>query len=364
MEKMKRIFFIIVGVLIFGFVTHFVIDYFRYQNLVKQANTNAQTFVQTIKIDADSNQQTLTLPGTIQGINEAQIYSRANGYVKKWYKDIGEPVKTGDLLAVIEIPEVEKQVDEAQTNFNLAKKAYQRWQKLREADAVTQQEFDEKTNAYFQTEAVLKRVKDQLQFRELKAPFDGIVTKRNINVGDLVNTGNTGAGSALYVISQNQHLKVYAYVPQNLATKVYVGMPVEITNSEQPDLKIAAKVTKVSSAVDTATRTMQVEILLPDDSNLLPGYYVQTNFHFDNLGKIIIPTKTLLFGPKGVEVATVKNGVVDRKVVTIGNDFGDKVEITSGVDASDELISNPPEAITSGQKVTVAPKKSDKTDAK
>ncbi|MEI6470740.1 MAG: efflux RND transporter periplasmic adaptor subunit [Betaproteobacteria bacterium] len=301
------------------------------------------------------------MPGTIQGVNEAQIYSRANGFVKKWYKDIGQSVKKGDLLAELEIPEVEKQVQEATTNYDLAKKAYLRWQSLRNDDAVSQQELDEKTNTYRQTEAVLKRLQDQLNFREVRAPFDGIIAKRNINIGDLVNTGNTGSAQALFTVSQNTSLKVYAYIPQNYSAKVSVGLPVEVFQTDQPNQKITAKVTKIASTVDPATRTMQAEILLPSKTGFLPGFYVQINFKLDSSGLKIIPTKTLLFSVKGVEVAVVKDGVVERKTVVLGNDYGQNVEIKGGIEADDELIINPPDSIANGQKVIVSPSKAEKS---
>jgi RND family efflux transporter MFP subunit len=356
---------IMVGVgLAIVLLVHFFLKHQQYQELVKRANTNATVYVQTTRINSQAPNIPLSLPGTVQGINESQIYSRANGFVKKWYKDIGQTVKKADLLAEIEIPEVEKQVEEANTNYELAKKAYLRWQALRDQDAVSQQELDEKTNSYRQTEAVLKRVKDQLQFREVRAPFDGIVSKRNINIGDLVNAGNTGAAQALFTISQNSQLKVYAYIPQNFSSKVSVGLPVEIILTEKPDKKISAKVSKIASAIDPTTRTMQVEILLPKDTGFLPGFYVQINFKLDSKGQTIIPTKTLLFSVNGNEVAVVKNGEVLRKRVILGNDYGQNVEVKSGIEADDELIINPPDSIENGLKVTVSPSQDEKNPKK
>jgi hypothetical protein len=344
-----------------GLFLHFFLKHQRYEELVKKSSENSTIYVQTTPINKQAENIPLSLPGTIQGVNEAQIYSRANGFVKKWYKDIGQSVKKGDLLAELEIPEVEKQVQEATTNYDLAKKAYLRWQSLRNDDAVSQQELDEKTNTYRQTEAVLKRLQDQLNFREVRAPFDGIIAKRNINIGDLVNTGNTGSAQALFTVSQNTSLKVYAYIPQNYSAKVSVGLPVEVFQTDQPNQKITAKVTKIASTLDPATRTMQAEILLPSKTGFLPGFYVQINFKLDSSGLKIIPTKTLLFSVKGVEVAVVKDGVVERKTVVLGNDYGQNVEIKGGIEADDELIINPPDSIANGQKVIVSPSKAEKS---
>jgi RND family efflux transporter MFP subunit len=352
-KKIKGIFLLILVIFGSGLLVHLMTKKSQSNALNQRAKSNSEVFVQTFHLTQNNKPENISLPGTVQGMNEAQIYSRVNGYVKKWYKDIGQSVKKGELLAKIDIPEVEKQVDEARANFNLAKKAYARWQKLREMDAVTQQEFDEKTSAYEQTHEVLKRLVDQLQFREIRAPFAGIVTKRNINVGDLVNSGNTGTNLSLFTVSENAELKVYIYVPQNRADLIQEGMPVELTLADQPGLKVSGSVSRIASAIDPLTRTMQVEIRLPKDSGLLSGYFVEVNFPIDQSKKIIVPTKTLLFTAKGVEIATVKNGLVERKTVTLGNDFGETVEVLTGIDASDELILNPPESIASGQAVTV-----------
>ena len=355
-SSFRKVKFTLIGVillLIAGLMIHFFLKAQHQKQLVTRAETNSIVYVQTTKINRDANNFGITLPSTVQGINEAQIYARANGYVKKWFKDIGTNVKKGDLLAELDIPEVEKQVEEASTNYELAKKAYERWKNLLEQDAVSQQEFDEKLNAFRQTDAVLKRLQKQFEFREVRAPFDGIITKRNINVGDLVNSGNSGVASSLFSISQNKQLKLYAYVPQNMSDLVTVGTPVEVSLNENPDAKIKAIVSKIASAVDTSTRTMQVEILLPEKTSLLPGLYVEVNFKLRNDHRIVIPTKTLLFAVNGINVAVVNNGVVQLKKVVLGIDYGQNVEIKSGISPEDEIILNPPDSIQDGQKVVV-----------
>ena len=355
-SSFRKVKFTLIGVillLIAGLMIHFFLKAQHQKQLVTRAETNSIVYVQTTKINRDANNFGITLPSTVQGINEAQIYARANGYVKKWFKDIGTNVKKGDLLAELDIPEVEKQVEEASTNYELAKKAYDRWKNLLEQDAVSQQEFDEKLNAFRQTDAVLKRLQKQFEFREVRAPFDGIITKRNINVGDLVNSGNSGVASSLFSISQNKQLKLYAYVPQNMSDLVTVDTPVEVSLNENPDAKIKAIVSKIASAVDTSTRTMQVEILLPEKTSLLPGLYVEVNFKLRNDHRIVIPTKTLLFAVNGINVAVVNNGVVQLKKVVLGIDYGQNVEIKSGISPEDEIILNPPDSIQDGQKVVV-----------
>jgi RND family efflux transporter MFP subunit len=168
-----------------------------------------------------------------------------------------------------------------------------------------------------------------------------------------VNSGNSGVASSLFSISQNKQLKLYAYVPQSMSDLVTVGTPVEVSLNENPDAKIKAKVSKIASAVDTSTRTMQVEILLPEKTSLLPGLYVEVNFKLRNDHRIVIPTKTLLFAVNGINVAVVNNGVVQRKKVVLGIDYGQNVEIKSGISPEDEIILNPPDSIQDGQKVVV-----------
>jgi multidrug efflux pump subunit AcrA (membrane-fusion protein) len=165
----------------------------------------------------------LVLPGTLLGINESQIYARVNGYVKQWLKDIGDTAKKGETLAILDIPEVNKQVEEATANFQLAKTAYERWKRLRAEDAVSQQELDEKTALFKQTEAVLKRLRDLQSFGTVVAPFDGTITRRNVNMGDLVNSGNVGTPQSLFTIAHTDTLHVYVYVPQDRASLVRIG---------------------------------------------------------------------------------------------------------------------------------------------
>ena len=200
--------------------------------LASRAAASAILQVKVVQPGISGYEPKLTLPSSLQGIIQAQIYARANGYVKQWFKDIGQTVKKGDLLAILDIPEVNKQVEEAKANFDLAKIAYERWGKLREHDAVSQQEFDDKAGAFKQAEAVLKRLRDQQDFGKVVAPFDGIVTKRNIDNGDLVNAGNGGSGQSMFAVAQIDKLRLYAFVPQDRAMRVHVGDAVDILRVE------------------------------------------------------------------------------------------------------------------------------------
>lgn len=296
----------------------------------------------------------LALPGTLLGINEAQIYARVNGYVQKWFKDIGESVKKGDTLAVLDIPEVNKQVEEATANFQLAKTAYERWKRLRAEDAVSQQELDEKTAIFRQTEAVLKRLRDQQSFGTIVAPFDGTITRRNINMGDLVNSGNVGTPQSLFTIAHTDTLHVYVYVPQDRASLVRVGDDVEIYLASAPEKAVKGRIARTAGAIDTNSRTMQVDVEVPNtDKALLPGSYVEVALKIAQGNNLIIPTNTLIFGSGGPFVARVVDSKVEKRKVTVGIDYGLQVEVKSGVSADDNLIVNPLDSLTDGQTVII-----------
>lgn len=296
----------------------------------------------------------LVLPGTLLGINEALIHARVNGYVKEWRKDIGDNVKQGETLAVLDIPEINRQVDEATANFQLAKTAYERWKKLRAQDAVSQQELDEKTALYRQSEAVLKRLKQLQDFGTVVAPFSGRVTKRNINTGDLVNSGNVGTAQAMFAMARVDKLHVYAYLPQDRVSQIKVGDKVDVYQPSAPDKVVEGRIARTAGAIDMQTRTLQVDVELDNANNaFMPGTYVEIAFKIIPGNNLIVPTNTLIFGAGGPYVATVKDDVITRKKVTLGIDFGMQVEVRSGITKDDWLILNPLDSVTDGQRVIV-----------
>jgi len=322
--------------------------------LEARAVENSLLHVRVIQPSPSRFNARLTLPGTLQGSQEAQINARASGYVKALFKDIGSAVKKGDLLAKLDIPEIKRQVDEAEANFQLAKTAYERWVRMRAEDVVSQQELDEKTSAYRQTQAIQERMREQLSFGQVVAPFDGIVTRRNANVGDLVNAGSSGSGQALFTIAQTNKLHVYFYVPQDRASLVRIGDSVDIVQSAQPDKPIIAQIARTAGAIDLNSRTLQIDVEIPnDDYALLPGAYVEVALNLKSNGNLVLPTNTLLFGAAGAQVAIIKDGKVERQNVKLGTDYGQLVEVKSGVAAEDQVIVNPPDAITTGQPVVV-----------
>lgn len=325
--------------------------------LAARAAASATLQVRVAQPGVSGYETKLTLPGTLQGIYEAQIYARTSGYVKQWFKDIGEAVKKGDMLAVLDIPDINKQVEEATANFELAKIAYERWGKLREHDAVSQQEYDDKAGAYKQTGAVLKRLHDQQDFGKVLAPFDGIVTRRSIDNGDLMNAGNGGVGQLMFTVAQIDRLRLYAYVPQDRAAQIRVGDSVDILRPEAADKPSKGRIVRTAGAIDPATRTLQIEIQVPNaEHTLLPGSYVDVALTMKSDKGLILPTNTLIFNSAGSRVAIVQpDNKIRMQVVTLGTDFGRDVEIKSGVKADDKVVLNPPDSISEGQAVAIAP---------
>ena len=299
----------------------------------------------------------LTLPSSLQGINQSQIYARTNGYVKQWFKDIGQPVKKGELLAILDIPDVNKQVEEANANFELAKIAYERWGRLRQLDAVSQQEYDDKAGVYKQTEAVLKRLQEQQNFGKVVAPFDGIVSKRNVDNGDLINAGNGGTGQALFTVSQIDKLRLYVYVPQDRAARIRIGDSVDILRSDVADKPAKGQIVRTAGAIDPTTRTLQIEIQVPNaDHSLLPGAYVDVVLTLKTESILILPTNALKFNSAGSLVAIVQpDNKIRMQPVTLGIDFGRDVEIKKGLTADDKVVMNPPDSISDGQAVAIVP---------
>ena len=344
----------------------------------------ARLFVTAIKPEHSSGGAALTLPATLAGHAESPLYARANGYVKRWTKDIGSKVTRGELLIELDTPEVEQQLAQAQATrlqvgatLALSKTSLDRWEQLRQRDAVSQQELDERRGSYAQAQAnvaaadaEVRRLQQTSAFKRVLAPFDGIVTQRHVEVGDLVSAG--GSGRALLTVTQIDPLRVYVYVPQSEAMRIRPGMAVKISQSELAGRSFQGQVVRTAGAIDVATRTLQVEISLPNpDGSLLPGAYVEVTLGGGVGGGVgggapgaasasgtggvwMVPNNALLFRPEGVRLAVVDGqGRVNLRAVTLGRDLGVKVEVASGLGAADRVIVNPPDSIAEGSLVSV-----------
>jgi RND family efflux transporter MFP subunit len=313
---------------------------------------------------------TLSLPGTLQGFVQAPIAARASGYLRHWYKDIGSKVQKGELLAEIETPEIDQQLSQAiatraqtASSLELAKSTQDRWEALRQKDAVSQQELDEKRSANVQARANLaaadanvERLRQMEGFKRVVAPFAGIITKRNVDVGDLIDAGGGSGTRALFVLSQTDPLRVYLNVPQTYAQMIKVGQKVAITQTELPGQRFDGEIVRTAGSIDTTTRTMQLEINLPNrNGTLLPGAFVQAALPLPAGTSLVIPANALLFRKEGLSVAVVDpNGTVHMHPVQIGRNLGPTIEVLQGVSTSDRVVLNPPDSLAEGDHVTIS----------
>ena len=327
-------------------------------------------FVATIEAESRDRSQALTLPGTLQGGIEATLYARTTGYVARWNKDIGSSVVKGELLAEISAPELQHQLSaavaaraQAELNLKLAKSTAERWESLRQRDAVTQQDLDERQSGFRQaganlaaSEANVRRLEQLSSFTKVVAPFDGVVTRRSIDVGDLIDGGTGGTGRALFSIAQVDSLRLYVYVPQAYAHRVKAGDPVSISLAERSGEAFSGVIVRTARAIDTTTRTMQVEIRVPNhDGALISGSFVEVAVPVAGLSaNVVVPTDVLLFRPEGPRVALVDaEGIVHLRTVKLGTDFGDAVEVRSGLEAGARIITHPADSISDGDAVVV-----------
>lgn len=341
--------------MLFGLATALMEKWSFAEVLAKRAEDSGIMHVLVVKPtvpDKNNPNMRLVLPGTLRGINEAQIHARVTGYVKQWFKDIGDTANQGETLALIDTPEINRQVEEAAANFKLAKTVYDRWRRLRAEDAVSQQEMDEKTGLYRQSEAVLNRLRQLQSFGTVVAPFEGRITRRNINLGELVNAGNVGSAQAMFNMARTDRLTVSVYLPQDRASQINVGDEVSVYQTNAPEKIIKGRIARTAGAIDTNTRTLQVEIEIPNENNaLLPGAYVEVAMQIAIGDSLIVPTNTLIFGAGGPFIAIVKDNRAEKKKVTLGIDFGTQVEIRSGLARDDLIILNPMDSLVNGQAV-------------
>jgi len=330
----------------------------------------SKQYVTTVQAKRTDNANALTLPGTLQGYVEAPIYARSSGYLLHWYKDIGSHVKKGELLADIDTPEIDQQLSQAiasrqqaAANLELAKSSAERWESMRQKDVVSQQELDERRSAFAQAKANLaaadantRRLEQLESFKRIIAPFDGIVTRRNIDVGGLVDAGNGGSGRALFSLAQVDPLRIYVSVPQAYAAMIKQGQAVTVKQTELAGQIFQGVVARMAGAIDATTRTMQIEINIPNhDSKLLPGAYVEVSLPVVKSQSLVALPNTLLFRSEGPRVAIVDGtGHVKLQPVTIGRDLGKSIEILSGIGENDRLILNPSDSLADGDVVVIS----------
>jgi len=312
----------------------------------------------------------IILPGNVQPFITSPIYARTNGYLKKWYFDIGAHVKKGELLAVIETPEVDQQLEQArsnlltaQANLELASITKTRYQGLLKSNAVAQQDVDNAVGTYNANKAIVEADKATVEqyaalvsFEKIYAPFDGVITARNTDIGDLINSGSSSnVKTDLFHISQPGKLRVYVNVPEEYARGIKIGMTADLNLAEFPDRKFQGKLVRTADDINLTTRTLLVEIDVDNPTGtLLTGSYAEVHLAVaTQASTFLLPVNTLLFRTEGLRVGVVKDGKVALTAVTPGHDFGNQIEIVSGLKPGDQVIVNPPDSIVSGQQVQI-----------
>jgi len=324
--------------------------------------------VNVVHPTAGSQAGDLALPGNVAAFTDTPIYSRTNGYLKKWYFDIGSHVRKGELLAEVDTPEVDQQLDQSraelermQANQDLAGVTSDRWQALLAKHAVSQQEADQTRSNYIAAQAAVhasdanvRRLEQLQSYERIVAPFDGVITARNTDVGDLIDAGSgSNNPRELFHLAAVHSLRVYVAVPEVDSDSIHSGDQATLTQDSNPDLKISGTIVRNADAIDHSTRTLNVEVDVDNSKGVLrPGAFVFVHFHLPAMGNsVTIPSNTLLFRAEGLRVGVVRNGRVQLVPVIIGQDFGNAVEIISGLTPADEVILDPSDSLANGMQV-------------
>jgi RND family efflux transporter MFP subunit len=313
--------------------------------------------------------QEIVLPGNTQAFTDSPIYARTSGYLARWYSDIGARVKKGDLLAEIETPEIDQQLQQAQAqletvqaNLDLAQTTADRWRLLLKSNSVSKQETDQAiANLAAQKATVdsnaanVRRLRQLQSFEKVYAPFDGVITSRTTDIGALIDAGAAGQGKELFHLAAIDTIRVFVPVPEVYSNAAQPGAPATLTLSEYPGRVFHGALVRNSSNIDLASRTLLVEIDVDNGGGeLLPGAYVSVHLKLPaQVRSVTIPANTLLFRREGLRVGILRNGRAELIPVTIGRDYGATVEIVSGLRASDAIIVDPSDSLVSGTPVRV-----------
>jgi RND family efflux transporter MFP subunit len=366
-KRAKIALLIVLLLLALGAVRAIVANVLQSRAIAATTKQNATQYVDVVT-PSPVKGGSVVLPGTLRGYVESPIYARATGYLLHWYVDIGARVKQGQLLADLDTPEIDQELAQAiaqrnqiDASLGLAKSSLVRWQALRKRDAVSQQELDERQSTYTQdlanlaaAQANVRRLQQLESFKRIVAPFDGVITQRNVDVGDLIDAGS-GTSRALFALAQTDPLRVYIQVPQAYSQGIEVGQPAIVTQSELPGGQFQGTITHIAGAIDVPTRSLQVEVRLPNPGNRLrPGAYVQVALQTRAGAGFMVPGNTLLFRAEGPRLAVVDSqGIVHLQKIMIAQDFGQFLQIASGITATDKIIINPSDSIADGDHVVI-----------
>jgi RND family efflux transporter MFP subunit len=364
------VFFVIVIVLVIVGALVMVQRRSQFQALAKDTEALAIPTVAVIHPSPEDGAEDLVLPGTLQAYVESPIYARTNGYLKKWYHDIGSRVNKGDLLADIDTPEVDQQLDQAkadlvtaQANEHLSQITETRYSELLKTDGVSKQEVDNATGDLAAKQAIVqssqanvRRLSELKSFQKVYAPFSGVVTQRNVDIGTLINAGNGGTSQQLFYLAQTDPIRVYVNVPEAYAPSIHKGLGAYLELAQYPGQKFQGEVVRTAEAIDLTTRTLLTEVDVPNKTGLLlPGGYAQVHLQVHVQGeRLQVPVNALLFRSEGLRAVVIdSNHRVRLQALAIGRDYGTSLEVLTGLKHDDWIVLNPPDSIESGEEVRV-----------
>ena len=338
-------------------------------NLQKATDQAAIEDVKVVCPKAAAPIDEVVLPGATQPFVNSPIYARTNGYLVKWYYDIGVKVKQGDLLATIDTPELDKQLEQARadletakSNLALSKITAERWQELVKTRSVSQQSTDQAVDTFSATQASVnsyaanvRRLEDLVSFEKVYAPFDGVITVRNTDTGWLIDAGAGSPSKELFELAQTSTLRIFVAVPEVYSRAARLDAVATLTLDEFPSETFHGKVARTSQSIDMASRTLNTEIDVDNPTGqLLPGAYVHVHLRLPSQTRsVIVPANTLLFRSEGLRAGVVRNGRAQLVPITIGVDYGDTVQVASGLTLSDQVILNPSDSLISGTPVQI-----------
>ncbi len=342
----------------------------QYHALAETTESLAIPTVAVTHPTSEVAQEDLVLPGTLQAYVESPIYARTSGYLQKWYHDIGTRVAKGDLLADIDTPEVDQQLlqaradlNTAQANANLSKITSTRYQELIKTDGVSKQEVDNAVGDYAAKAATVQsfaanvgRLEELESFKHVYAPFSGVLTRRNIDTGTLINAGNGGAQQELFTLAQTDPIRVYVSVPEMYSSAVRNGLPAFLELTQFPGLRFEGKVVRTAEAIDPNSRTLLTEVDVPNKTaQLFPGGYAQVHLQVKiAASRVQVPVNALLFRSEGLRAVVVDaNNKAHLRPLTIGRDYGTTLEVLQGLEATDWIVLNPADSLDDGQEVRV-----------
>ena len=363
------LFFLVIVLVLFGGFTLFQ-RRAQYRALANETEAMAIPTVAVTHPTAEAGQEDLVLPGTLQAYVESPIYARTSGYLQKWYHDIGSRVQKGDLLADIDAPEVDQQLSQARADLNTAKAnahlseiTATRYSELIKTDGVSKQEVDnaigdlEAKKAIVQSsEANVRRLEELESFKHIYAPFSGVITRRNVDIGTLINAGNGGTSQQLFSLAQTDPIRVYVSVPEINAPSVHPGLGAFLELTQYPGRQFRGKVVRTAEAIDPATRTLLTEVDVPNhDGALLPGGYAQVHLQVRvSTERLTVPVNALLFRSEGLRAVVVDgNHKVHLRPLTVGRDYGTSLEVLQGLHGSDWIVLNPADSLDEGEQVNV-----------